>query len=110
MSGWDNLDHLMKQLAAPRPQGESLFWRVIPDQTVGTTPVKLVAQPLAGRRLLVVQNNGTEPIRVGNENVSATAGILIKAGDAKDFPFGEQIEVYVVATTGTAKVGGFQAY
>ena len=51
---------------------------------VGTGPTLLVASPLTGRKKLIIQNTGPNPIYVGPSNVTVASGLVIDATGGGD--------------------------
>ncbi len=48
--------------------------------TVGATPVSVTPTPLSRRRVVIVQNTGTNPAHLGDSSVAATTGLRLGAG------------------------------
>jgi hypothetical protein len=58
-----------------------------------------VGSNTAGRRSLLIQNLGLEPIYLGLANVTAATGIKVLAGDAVLLNVGANIAIYAVSET-----------
>lgn len=70
--------------------------------TVGTTEViaKSSTNNLAGRQELLIYNLETnDTIYFGPSGVTTSTGIPIQPGEVANFPFGDEINLYLIADT-----------
>jgi hypothetical protein len=69
--------------------------------TVTTSPTPLPANPLEYRRALVVHNNGTSTIYLGDSSVTISNGLPLIAGEkiAFDIQNNPNVVVYAIAST-----------
>jgi len=73
--------------------------------TVTTTAAELAASPLAGRTKIVVQNLGNQAIFVGFDNtVTSANGLRISAGATLELEFGEDLNIWAIASNGSQSV------
>lgn len=74
-------------------------------ESVTTTAAEVVATPLAGRKKVVIQNKGNKDIYLGFDNtVSSSNGIEIPARATFSEEIGENIDVFLIADSGTQDV------
>jgi hypothetical protein len=75
------------------------------ETSVGGSATQLVAAT-AGRKKLIVQNNGTGAIRIGTTGVTATTGLRIKADGVAvfDMPHCPTNAIYAISESGTNTV------
>jgi hypothetical protein len=79
-------------------------------ETVGLTAVELAATPLAGRRFVTIQNEGTADVYIGHANTVTTAnGIKISKKSSATFELGEDIDIYAISGTAGQDVRVLQA-
>ena len=72
---------------------------------VGTIASQLVAVPLAGRGRIMIQNLGNAAVYIGfNNTVAVVNGLKISAGAFLEMPFGSDLAIWVIATSGTQDV------
>lgn len=71
--------------------------------TVGTSATPLPANPLEYRRALVVHNNGSNTVFLGDSTVTTSTGLPLVAGEkiAFDIQGNPNVEVYAVAGSNT---------
>lgn len=73
--------------------------------TVTTTAAELASSPLAGRMKLEVQNLGNQAIFIGHDlNVTSANGYKIAAGATAVFEFGEDLDIWAIASSGSQSV------
>jgi len=78
--------------------------------TIATTALELAATPLAGRKSVIIQNQGSQPIYVGEANTVTTAnGIRIPKGASMTFEFGEALDVWAIAPSGSQDIRVIEA-
>lgn len=67
--------------------------------TVSTSAVPLPNNPLEGRRALVVHNNGSEAIYLGNSSVTTSDGLPLAAGEkiAFDIQGNQSARLYAIS-------------
>lgn len=77
----------------------------VSSATVTTTAAELAASPLAGRMKLEVQNLGNQAIFIGHDlNVTSANGYRIAAGATAVFEFGEDLDIWAIASSGSQNV------
>ena len=75
------------------------------DVDVTTTAAEVVATPLTGRKRILIQNRGTAPIYLGNSaGVTAANGIAIPRRTSFESPWGEDLDIFLIAGSGTQDV------
>lgn len=73
--------------------------------SVTTTAAEVLSSPLAGRREVTIQNNGTNDVYLGSSAaVTAANGIRIPKGSSATYEFGEDINIFMISATGTQDV------
>lgn len=73
--------------------------------TVTTTAAELASSPLAGRMKLQIQNLGNQAIFIGHSNsVTSANGFRISAGATETIEFGEDLDVWAIASAGSQSV------
>lgn len=73
--------------------------------SVGTTAVEVLATPLAGRRELTIQNEGSQPVYFGfTSGVTAANGIKISKNSSATYMIPEAVDVFMIAASGTQDV------
>lgn len=72
--------------------------------TVGTTPTALPSSNLAGRMSIVIYNNGSATVYIGNSTVSTSNGYPIAAGGQLFISIEEEVTIYCVVASATADV------
>ena len=65
---------------------------------VGPAPVRLVVQPLPGRRTVLVQNQGPSDLYLGVKSVRVGAGVLLSSSASMSFDLGEHIDLWAVCS------------
>ena len=75
------------------------------ETSVGTSATQIVTAT-AGRRKLIVQNNGSTPVRIGASGVAATTGFRLVAGGSVvfDMPHCPTNAIYAISESGTNAV------
>lgn len=75
------------------------------ETSVGTSATQIVAAT-AGRRKLIVQNNGAAAVRVGTTGVTATTGLRLAAGGSVvfDAPHCPTNAIYAISESGSNAV------
>lgn len=77
----------------------------VASATVTTTAAELASSPLAGRMKIEVQNLGNQAIYVGHSNaVTSSNGYRISAGATAVFEFGEDLDLWAIAGSGSQNV------
>lgn len=67
---------------------------------VGVTAVELCATPLSGRKTVLIVNNGTKSIFLGESNaVTTSSGIEIPQHASMEFEFGEILDIWAISGT-----------
>lgn len=79
-------------------------------ETVGLTAVELAATPLAGRRFITIQNEGSVDVFIGHANTVTTAnGIKVSKKSSATFELGEDIDVWAISGSAGQDVRVLQA-
>ena len=65
--------------------------------SVGTSVTAIGSNP-AGRKWILVFNNGTAAIYVGGSGVTTASGIPVPAGGPSSFPFDSTVQLYAIST------------
>ncbi len=74
-------------------------------ETVTTTAAEIVSTPLSGRCSLIIQNNGTQPVYLGEDNtVTASTGLCIPKKSSLQYDLGENADLFLIATSGSQDV------
>jgi hypothetical protein len=72
---------------------------------VTTTAAQVLTSPLAGRREVTIQNEGSQAVYVGSSAaVTSSNGIKISKNSSATFEFGEDINIFMIADSGTQDV------
>lgn len=72
---------------------------------VTTTAAEVLAAPLAGRREVTIQNEGSQPVYIGSSvGVTAGNGIKVSKNSSATFEWGEDINIFMIANSGTQDV------
>ena len=72
---------------------------------VTTTAAEVLASPLAGRRSVTIQNEGNRAVYVGSSaGVTSSNGIKISRNSSATYEWGEDINIFMIAATGTQDV------
>lgn len=73
--------------------------------TVTSTAAEFLGSPLAGRKLLLLQNLGSQDVFIGFDNsVTSSNGLQLAKYSSIELPFGDNLDVYMVTASGTADV------
>lgn len=73
--------------------------------SVTTAAAEVLATPLAGRREVTIQNEGSQSVYIGSSAlVTAANGIKISKNSSATFEFGEDINIFMIADSGTQDV------
>lgn len=68
--------------------------------TVGTSAVELASSPLANRKKIIVQNNGSKAIYLGGANTVTTSnGICIPKGASFELDWGPNVDLWAISGT-----------
>lgn len=77
----------------------------VTDDDVTTTAAEILATPLNGRRRIIVQNRGDKSIFIGHTvGVTSATGIEIPKKASMELPFGEDLDIFAVADSGSQDV------
>jgi hypothetical protein len=69
-------------------------------ETVGLTAVEIVSTPLAGRRFVTIQNEGSVDVYLGHANTVTTAnGIKISKKSSATYELGEDLDLWMISGT-----------
>jgi len=75
------------------------------DVDVTTTAAEVVATPLAGRCGVIIQNIGNQPVYLGEDaTVTAATGICIPGKSSFQYDFGDAVDLFLIAQSGTQDV------
>lgn len=78
--------------------------------TVTTTAAEVLATPLAGRRFVTIQNEGNQPVYLGSSaSVTAANGVKVSKNSSATFEFGEDINIFMIAGSGSQDVRFLEA-
>jgi len=78
--------------------------------TVTTTAAEVLASPLAGRREVTIQNEGNSDVYVGSSaGVTSANGIKISKNSSATFEWGEDINIFMIAASGSQDVRFLEA-
>lgn len=73
--------------------------------SVTSTAAEFLGSPLAGRKLLLLQNLGSQDVFIGFDNsVTSLNGLQLAKYSSIELPFGDNLDVYMVTASGTADV------
>jgi hypothetical protein len=73
--------------------------------TVTTTAAEVAATPLDGRKEVTIQNRGSASVFLGhNASVSSANGITIPKRTSATYRFGESIDIFLIAASGSQDV------
>lgn len=72
--------------------------------SVGDTATAIPATAAVGRIFILVTNNGSVTVYIGDSNVTTTNGYPLAPGDAVSLDLKEQVVLYGRTATGTADV------
>ena len=72
--------------------------------TVTTTATAIPATALAGRRAMMVRNNGSVTVYLGDSTVTSTNGFPLSPGEEKSYELGPPVTLYGITASGTADV------
>lgn len=72
--------------------------------TVETTAKPIPATALTNRRTILVYNNGSEIVHLGNNTVTTTNGYPLAPGDEKAFDITDDAVLYGRTASGTANI------
>jgi len=73
-------------------------------ETLSTTVGEIVATPLAGRRFVTIQNEGSVDVYVGAAAITTATGMKISKRSSAEFMWGEDIDIFMIASSGTPDV------
>ena len=66
-------------------------------ETVGVAVAEVVSTPLAGRRFITIQNEGTADVYVGAAAITTSTGAKISKKSSATFQWGEDINVFMIS-------------
>lgn len=72
--------------------------------SIGTSAEALIASALSGRRRMLIQNLGANPVYLGDSAVTASTGIRVSAGANVELELGAAAALYAVCSSGSADV------
>ena len=72
--------------------------------TIANTATAIPATNLAGRRSIVLSNEGSNTIYLGGSGVTVAQGYKLNSGDEKPFDVGDDIILYGIVATGTEEL------
>lgn len=79
-------------------------------ETVTTTAAQVLVSPLANRKEVTIQNEGTKAVYVGSSaSVTAANGIKISKNSSATFNWGPNIDIYMIAASGSQDVRFLEA-
>jgi len=74
-------------------------------ETVTTTAAEVLATPLAGRREVTIQNEGSSDVYVGSVvGVTSATGIKISKNSSATYSWGDAVDIFMVAGSGSQSV------
>ncbi len=73
-------------------------------QNITDTVEAIPVSTLAGRRSMVIRNEGSNTIYIGSSSVSVANGYPLKSGEEKPFDVGKDIILYGIVATGTEEL------
>lgn len=68
-------------------------------KTVGVAAAQLDSTPLAGRRRVIIQNNGSKNIFIGPTGVTTSSGLKVAANASLALEIGENVPLYAISGT-----------
>ncbi|RKY33205.1 MAG: hypothetical protein DRP74_00705 [Candidatus Omnitrophota bacterium] len=87
------------------PVGDWLTGAIKPNQVnVGTTPTPLPTTALNHRRSIIVYNNGSNTVYLGDANVTVGNGLPMPPGGSYSFKLDVGVVLYGVVASGTEDV------
>ncbi len=95
-----DLVRIASSVAMINPEDFSVFLGVRQAAiSVGTSAVPLPETPLVSRRALVIHNNGSEAVYIGDETVTASNGFPLSAGEkiAFDIQGNEKAKIFAIS-------------
>lgn len=72
--------------------------------TVGTTAVPIPATARTGRRAIMVYNNGSNIVYLGNSAITTSIGYPLTAGAEKSFDLSDEVVLYGRTASGSSDV------
>lgn len=73
--------------------------------TVTTTAAEVLASPLAGRQTVTIQNRGNQTVYIGSSvGVTSANGVAIPGRSSATYDFGEAIDIFMIAESGSQSV------
>lgn len=77
--------------------------------SVTNTAAEFLGSPLAGRKLLLLQNLGSKDVFIGfDSSVTSSNGLQLAKYSSIELPFGDNLDVFMITASGTADVRYFQ--
>ena len=78
--------------------------------SVTTTAAEVLASPLSGRREVTIQNEGNSAVYLGSSaSVTSANGVKISKNSSATFEFGEDIDIFMIADSGSQDVRFLEA-
>jgi len=75
------------------------------NSTVTTTAAEVLGTPLAGRRFVTIQNRGSQSVFLGDAaDVTSANGVEIPKNSSATYEFGEDIDLFLIADSGSQDV------
>lgn len=72
--------------------------------SVTTTPAQVLASPLANRKQVTIQNEGSKDVYIGDASVTTSSGIKISRNSSATYAWGPAIAIHMVASDGTQNI------
>ncbi len=72
--------------------------------TVSTTIVPIPTTAATGRRTVLIYNNGSETVYLGDSDVTTTTGYPLAAGDEKAFDLKNEVILYGRTASGSSNI------
>jgi len=73
--------------------------------TVTGTAAQVLASPLAGRRFVTIQNEGSQDVYLGSSaGVTSANGIKLTKANSATYEWGPDIDIYMISATGSQSV------
>lgn len=66
-------------------------------ETVGTSVAEVVAVPLAGRRTITIQNEGTADVFFGPTGITTATGMKVSKKSSATYDFAEDIAIFMIS-------------
>lgn len=73
--------------------------------SITSTAAEFLGSPLAGRKLLLLQNLGSKDVFIGfDSSVTSSNGLMLAKHSSIELPFGDNLDVFMITASGTADV------